>query len=105
MQVMISARVMFLHKHPDCNYTGATLIVDEILLSPPPSITASEGDTVLVPCVGSVDTVFSGPLPGATQGNVSRSGFTFIAGHQDNGVLSCEVGAEKQDVNITVIGN
>lgn len=91
--------------HTDCiNYTGAVSGPDEIILSPPSSLTVTEGDTVLIPCVGSVDPMFSG-LPMATGGVVSPFGLTFTADRRDNGsVLSCEVGANKQDVTIEVLG-
>ena len=76
--------------------------MDEIILSPPSSLTVTEGDMVLVPCVGSVDPMFSGPA--ATGGSVSSSGLTFTANLQDNGILSCTVGTERQDVIIEVLG-
>ena len=92
----------FSYVHTD--YTGAVSNVDEIILSPPSSLTVTEGDMVLVPCVGSVDPVFSGSLPAAIGGSVSLSGLMFIADLQDNGILSCQVGAETIVATIEVFG-
>ena len=88
----------------DCNYTGATSNMDVILLPPPSSLTVTEGDVVLVPCVGSMDPMFSGSLPAVTGGTTSSFGLTFTADRQDNGILSCNLGTEKQDITIEVLG-
>jgi hypothetical protein len=83
--------------------SGATSNMNVTLLPPPSSLTVTEGDVVLVPCVGSVDPMFSGSLPAVMGGNVSSSGLTFTADRQDNGILSCNLGTEKQDITIEVL--
>ena len=73
--------------------------MDRIILPPPPSLVAYEGDTLLIPCVGSTNPVFPG-----SEGTSSLFGLTIMAQRQDNGFVSCEVGMATEDVEISVLG-
>ena len=74
--------------------------MDQIILRPPPSLTTSEGSTLLIPCVASTDPTFSDTVEGTT----SVFGITITADRQNNGIVTCQVGSEKADVNISVLG-
>ena len=73
--------------------------MDQIILPPPPSLTTSEGSTLLIPCVASTNTTFS------VEGTISVFGITITAERQNNGIVTCQVGSEQTaDVNISVLG-
>ena len=74
---------------------------DRLILPPPSSLATSEGDTLLIPCVGSVDPEFDGSLPWTTG---SSFGLRITAERQNNGLISCEVGNDRADVNVSVLG-
>jgi hypothetical protein len=78
--------------------------VDTIILAPPPSLSVSEGNSVLIPCVGSTQQpVFTGGSPAATRGTPSSFGLTISsADREDRGTIVCQVGGASAEVNLTV---
>ena len=72
--------------------------MDQIILPPPPLLTTNEGSTLLVPCVASTDPTFT------VEGTISVFGITITAERQNNGIVTCQVGSETADVNISVLG-
>ena len=78
--------------------------VDRIILSPPPLFVTPERESVVVPCVGSQDPVFSGAA--AVGGNSSSFGLTITPTRENGGYDSiiCTVGEASEQGYISVIG-
>ena len=80
--------------------------IDTIILAPPPSLSVSEGNSVLIPCVGSAQQPgFTGGSPAATSGTPSSFGLMISsADREDSGTIVCQVGGASSEVNLTVYG-
>jgi hypothetical protein len=77
--------------------------MERILLAPPTSLSVSEGNQLLIPCVGSTDPTFDGDSSAETRGNSSSFGLTITADRRDGGSIVCEVGGDTAELILTVL--